>query len=118
MKLEFENNKLHVYREPGDPKYYGIINAAGESRLLHTIKKQLNAKGWTLIKKRMWKDGHLKDELQQYLRTRKPTGDPNKDVYIYNPYWAIQGAEVDFNVGHLILAVERGVFGETQQKRT
>ena len=110
MKLVFEKHKLHVYREVGDPKYYGVINAAGESRLLYAIKNQLNAEGWNLIKKRMWKDGHLVGDMQQYLRTRKPSGNPDKDIYIWNGHWQIHGAEEDFNSGHLVLIVERGIF--------
>lgn len=113
MKLVFDENRVHVYWESGDPKYYGIINAAGESRLLYAIKNQLNAVGWDLIKKRMHKDGHLMAEMQQYLRTRKPTGNPDKDIYIYNGFWQIRGAEEDFNAGHTVLLVERGVFSET-----
>lgn len=34
MKLEFRNNCLSVIREDSDPKYYGVINGAGESKLL------------------------------------------------------------------------------------
>ena len=113
MKLEFDKNSLLIYREAGDPNYYGIMNAAGESRLLYAIKKQLNANGWDLVKKRMHKDGHLMAEMQQYLRTRKPSGNPDKDIYIYNGYWQIRGAEEDFNDGHVVLIVERGIFCET-----
>lgn len=110
MKLVFNENSLHVYRESGDPKYYGVMNAAGESRLLYAIKNQLNTDGWDLIKKRMHKDGHLMADMQQYLRTRKPTGNPDKDIYIYNGYWQIRGAEEDFNAGHVVLIVERGIY--------
>ena len=110
MKLEFRDSNLHVYRESTDPKYYGVMNAAGESRLLYAIKNQLNKDGWDLIKKRMHKDGHLMAEMQQYLRTRKPTGNPDKDIYIYNGFWQIRGAEEDFNAGNLVLIVERGIY--------
>ncbi len=112
MRLEFDKNVLNVYRESGDPKYYGVQNAAGGSRLLYAIKNQLNAEGWDLIKKRMHKDGHLMAEMQQYLRTRKPTGNPDRDICIYNGYWQIRGAEEDFNGGHAVLIVERGFFNE------
>ena len=71
MILEFKGNALIVKREPTDKKYYGNHNAAGESNLLHAIKNELNKQGYDLIKKRMWKDGHLVDDMQQYLRTRK-----------------------------------------------
>lgn len=102
MRLKLTGNKCIVTREPGDPLYYGVVNAAGESRLLHAIKKQLNAQGYDLIKKRMHKDGHLVDDMQQYLRSRNTSGDV---IAIYNPSWALRGAEVDFNNGQVILAV-------------
>lgn len=110
MKLILKENVLHVYRESADPKYYGVVNAAGESRLLYTIKNQLNAEGWDLVKKRMHKDGHLMAEMQQYLRTRKPTGNPNRDIYIYNGFWQIRGAEEDFNNGYVKLIVVRRIY--------
>lgn len=111
MRLILEQHRLVVIREPGDPKYYGVLNAAGESRLLYAIKNQLNNQGFDLIKKRMHKDGHLVSEMQQYLRTRKPTGNSNKDICIYNGFWQIRGAEEDFNQGQVVLLVERGIFG-------
>lgn len=110
MRLEFEKYKLRVIREPSDPKYYGVVNAAGESKLLYAVKNQLNAQGWDLVKKRMWKDGHLVGEMQQYLRSRKPSGNPEKDIYIWNGHWQIHGAEKDFNNGEVVLIVERGIF--------
>ena len=110
MKLRFDGNCLIVTREEGDPKYYGVRNAAGESRLLYAIKKQLNTGEWDLIKKRMHKDGHLVSEMQQYLRSRKPSGNPNKDIAIYNAFWQIEGIEVRFNAGEVCLEVIRDIF--------
>lgn len=111
MKVEIIGHCCKVTAEPGDPKFYGIVNGAGESKLLHHIKKILNAQGFDLIKKRMWKDGHLMDDMQQYLRTRKKSGDPLKDIYIWNGRWAIQGANDYLNQdGHVLLSVETDVF--------
>ncbi len=49
----------------------------------------------------MWKDGHLVDSNQLYLRSRKPhTIDPDGDkIYlaIHNTYWNIAGINDDFN---------------------
>ena len=71
MKLAFYKTRLHVDKEPGDPNFSGIQNAAGESRLLYHIKNKLNKgvftccegvqipAGTVWIKKRMAKDGHL-----------------------------------------------------------
>jgi hypothetical protein len=97
MKIELKDHSCVVTREPGDPRFSGVVNAAGESRLFHHIKKALNAQGFDLIKKRMGKDGHLVDDMQQYLRTRKKSGDPKKDIYIWNGMWAIKGADQYLN---------------------
>jgi hypothetical protein len=109
MILELKENRLIVKREPTDSKYYGNANGAGESNLLHTIKTELNKQGYDLIKKRMWKDGHLVDDMQQYLRTRKK-GAGKADIYIYSGFWNIRGANEDFNNGEVVLNVERDVF--------
>lgn len=109
MKLEFNGNTLTVTREPNDPKYYGTVNGKGESTLLHAIKVELNKQGYNLIKKRMWKDGHLVDDMQQYLRTRKK-GAGKADLRIYNHNWAIKGAEKDFNDGEVTLSIDYNIF--------
>jgi hypothetical protein len=111
MIVAIQGNICTIVRQPGDPHFSGVTDAAGESRLLYHVKKALNDQGYDLIKKRMWKDGHLVDDLQQYLRTRKPSGDPDKDIYIYNEQWAIKGAEEDFNKhGIVTLSVVKNVF--------
>jgi hypothetical protein len=112
MKVEIFDHACVVTREEGDPKYYGTVNGAGESRLLHHVKRILNARGYDLVKKRMWKDGHLMDDMQQYLRTRKPTGDPRKDIYIYNGNWAVRGANDSFNKGAVTLHLVTDVFNK------
>ena len=109
MKLNFSGSQLIVTREENDSKYYGNANAAGESKLLHDIKKELNKQGYDLIKKRMAKDGHLVDDMQQYLRTRKK-GAGIADIYIYSGFWAIEGANERFNRGEVSLNVEYEVF--------
>ncbi len=110
MKIEFHETYILVYREKGDKAYYGVINAAGESALLYAIKKLLNLQGYDLIKKRMHKDGHLVSEMQQYLRTRKPSGNPDKDIYISNSQWCIEGAEIDYNEGCVMLSLTKDIF--------
>ena len=110
MRIEFHNSHILVFREAGDKAYYGVMNAAGESNLLYAIKKLLNSQGYDLIKKRMWKDGHMVDDMQQYLRTRKPSGDPEKDIFISNSQWAIEGAEVMYNQGCVRLDLTKNIF--------
>lgn len=116
MKVEIKGNECIITREQDDPRFKdgGFAGGnAGESRLLYHVKNILNKRGYDLIKKRMWRDGHMVDDLQQYLRTRKPTGDPNKDIYIYNNFWQIRGAEEDFNKdGQVILSIGTDIFKE------
>jgi len=109
MKVVFNGNICIVERGPTDPKFYGIVNAAGESRFLYHLKNHLNKQGYDLIKKRMHKDGHLGDKMQQYLRTRsKKSKFPH--ICLYNNHWAINGLDEDFNKGEAVLSVEYNIF--------
>lgn len=111
MIIEIRDHSCIVTKEPGDPRFSGVVNAAGESRLLYHVKNILNARGYDLIKKRAYKDGHLLDDMQQYLRTRKPSGDPKKDIYVYSSFFAIEGADEVLNrKGQVCLTVETNVF--------
>ena len=91
MRIELTDTALVAYREPGDPQFYGAKNAAGESRLFAHIVRKLREMGHDVIKKRAAKDGHLLDDMQQYIRERKGAW------CAYNHRWAIEGAEVDWN---------------------
>jgi hypothetical protein len=116
MKVEIKNNVCVIISEPDDPKFYGTVNAAGESRLLFHVKKILNDRGYDLIKKRMHKDGHLVSDMQQYLRTRKPSGDPQKDIYIWNSMWAVAGANDYLNAnGMVTLSVMPNIFNDRRK---
>lgn len=102
MKITIHQRFCTVTRDPGDPVFRGTQNAAGESRLLYHVKNLLNKMGHSAskggwIKKRMWKDGHLVDDMQQYIRVKKAPKDDTGILAIYNPTWAIKGAEEDFN---------------------
>lgn len=101
VNLNWERGVVLVTREPGDPPYYGVKDGAGESRLLYAVKNALRLQGYTLIKKRMWKDGHLMDDMQQYIRTASR----EHGFAIYNMRWAIEGAEVRYNAGAVELAL-------------
>lgn len=101
MKIELKEHICIVTKEPGDPKYYGVVHAAGESKLFYAIKNQLNKeKDLGLIKKRMYKDGHLVDDLQQYICNK------DRSICIYNSNWSVSGAEEYFNQGRVVLTVE------------
>jgi hypothetical protein len=85
-----------VEREQGDPKkFYDGSWGSGESRLLYHLQKELNKMGYDFVKKRMWKDGHMVDADQLYLRERKKNGE--RCLAIFNSRWAIAGANEDYN---------------------
>ena len=96
----------YVYREPGDPVFrpnrskhswsppgwYGA-----ESRLLYNVRKILNGRGYGLIKKRMWRDGHMfGSDHTQYLRSRNLKAIPS--LYIYHADYALEVAAESYNV--------------------
>jgi hypothetical protein len=108
MKVELFFNKesgegsCTVIREPGDPKFRNSGWGDGESRLLYHVQKALKAQGYDFIKKRMWKDGHMVDERQQYLRERK-VFKGWRMLIIRNDQWAIEGADKTFNRGGKVI---------------
>lgn len=106
MKIKFDpkNHVCIVTKEPTDPRFKTSGWADGESTFLYHVKQQLNKRGYDFIKKRMWKDGHLVDEQQQYLRERKTNG--KRCLAIWNSSWAIEGAEKTFEeMGSVTLTV-------------
>ena len=113
MKVDLQENICVVTREEGDPKFYGVVNAAGESKLFHHIKLKLKEAGHKVIKKRMHKDGHMVDDMQQYIRTVKGY---EPSFAIYNSQWAIAGAEVEYNAnGHVTLSVIRNLWSKERE---
>lgn len=111
-KLIWNTNSLKVIREENDPKFYGVVNAAGESHFLHWLKNLLNAQGFDLVKTRMWKDGHMTSDIKQYLRVRSSAavkkGAPN--IALHNEYWDTRGLEEDWNKGATTIALIRDYF--------
>lgn len=103
VTLDRERGKCIVEREPGDRAYYGHANAAGESNLLYAVKQELSRQGFDLIKKRMSKDGHMVDDMQQYLRSRDTRGP--EVLAIFNGWFQVRGAESDYNRGKVELVV-------------
>ena len=89
MKITSGSTYLTILREPSDPRI------SDESQLLHRIKCELNRhirnRKRQFIKKRMWKDGHLVADTQQYLRTR------DGEFCIYNHRYAIEDAGAEYN---------------------
>lgn len=96
----------HVYREPGDPVFRPNRSRnswsppgwyAAESRLLYNVRKLLDRRGYGLIKKRIWRDGHMfGSEHTQYLRSRDTKLVPS--LYIYHSGYALEVAAESFKV--------------------
>lgn len=117
MKITVDRTSITIMREQGDPKFHGVRGGKGESSLFHFLKRQMATghpdlpagfpSDW--IKKRMWKDGHMVDQMQQYLRTRRPVGkaEDGTKLYLclYNGMWAVNGAETDWNEGSVRLTM-------------
>jgi hypothetical protein len=112
MKVVLTEHECIVTREKGDPK----MRAAGwdapgyytgpESLLLYHVNKALIAQGHDVIKKRMWKDGHLVDETTQYVRTRNAKAEHG--IMVWNGNHQIYDAGERFNEdGAVTLHVDR-----------
>lgn len=109
VELDFKRKECRVTREPKDKSipYAGWLKEDGgdpNSRLYYRIKEILNDEGYGLIKKRMWKDGHLVDVERQYLATRNPNG---QNFCIYDNQYALRDARDEYNKeGKVTLHVE------------
>jgi hypothetical protein len=96
ISIDREHHNVAVERQEGDPVFHNSKWASAESTFLYHIKKQLQSVGYDCIKKRMWKDGHLVDDEQQYIRDRKG------EWCIYNDAYAIYDAGEKFNQNYLV----------------
>ena len=87
MNIEFKDTEVVVTKEFGDKKRFNT-----ESALLHAIKKEIQSMGHDVIKKRMWKDGHLYGgDAQQYIRER------SWKFAIYDGDYALRSLHKAFN---------------------
>jgi len=113
MQITIDENRCVVQREKDDKAFYGRPSdtnwGSGESTLLHHVKLKLNADGYDLIKKRMWKDGHFVDDTIQYLRVRNPAKLQDGDIYcIHDNQWSIRNSAEDYNTYEpVVFTIER-----------
>ena len=85
---------VKVTKDKEDQKFYS------ESVFLHHVKKELLSQGYDVVKKLMWKDGHLVSDTQHYIRDREGRW------AIWNAYYSIYGAHEKFNdFGKVILQI-------------
>ena len=96
VDLDLEKHCCTVKREDGDPTFRSSGWTLAESTFLYHVKKALQAQGHDVIKKRMWRDGHLVDDTQQYIRTRAGLDKPG-NFAIYNDAYAVYDAGEYFN---------------------
>ena len=86
---------ISVHRD-GGPKIYS------ESAFWHAVKQELQRQGYDVIKKLMWKDGHLKDDNEYYVRSRKYLPD---SFMIFQDDYAIRVAYDDYNKSGVMTAM-------------
>ena len=91
MKIKMDKYGAAVTREKVDPKYYN------DSQLWHAIRNALIAKGHDVIKRLMWKDGHMVSDTQHYVRDRGSAWCLHFSAY------ALRYMYEDFNEGSLYL---------------
>ena len=118
MIVSIVDRSCYVYRQPGDPVFRPNTSKScwsppgwygAESRLLHHVQKILNHRGYDLIKKRMWKDGHMVGtEHTQYLRSRDIQKTPSFCIFHANHAVEIS-AESFSKLGRVELSVEYGL---------
>ena len=106
MNVTFHQSYVEVQRAPGDPR------AGSESAFWVTLRRHLNGEvgGHCLscpgqwIKKLMWKDGHLVDDSQYYVRERKVMTDATgRHLWaIEDGYYALRQVHWDYNAGKTV----------------
>jgi len=95
MKVLLGVNTCIVTKEPGDPKLYN------ESLLLHRVKVELIKQGHDVIKKLMYKDGHMVADTEHYIRERK-----GKWAIWFSDY-ALRLSTEDYNQGIVTYRVDK-----------
>ncbi len=105
MILSYDSSGLLlVQRDSSDPKIRkpGWEGTDPDSTFFYQLKKVLNKKGFTLIKSRISKDGHLfGNDNTTYLRvSHSKSNGPH--VIIYDANYAIRLAVDDYNAGKVV----------------
>ncbi len=95
MKVNINGHICLGQREPGNPKLYR------ESLLFHAVRNELRRQGFDVIKKLMWKDGHLTDDSRYYIRER------SWKFAVFFEFYQQNNAVADYNRGGVLLSVTR-----------
>lgn len=111
MRVELKLHKLAGgYTDGGSAKVFrdGGPKTYKESTFWFKVKQTLQEMGYDVIAKRMWKDGHLVDDSQIYVRSRKYTPD---SFMIYQTDYAIRSVYEGYNKnGEVDLGVDGAMF--------
>lgn len=94
IQLPETEGQVVIIKEDSDPKVYN------ESLLYHKIKKKLIEMGYDVIKKRMWKDGHMVSDNQHYIRSRKFK---EGCWCVWDTHWQIRQLQTDYNKGRVTM---------------
>lgn len=100
MKVTFNGRSVTLRREHGER------SLRNDSDLWYRLRNELRRRGRDVIKKPMWKDGHLTDSTRHYVRTRRMNG--KASFWIHDGTYAIRDAYRDFNAnGRVDLDMDR-----------
>ncbi len=81
-----------------------------ETAFWQDVRRSLMKQGYDVIKKLMWKDGHMVDDTQYYVRSRKYTPD---SFMLSQTDYAIRAVYDEYNKeGEVTLAVDGSLSGE------
>ena len=94
VSLNLDQHYCTVEREPHERR------CPTESAFYYRLKKVLIAQGHDVIKRLMWRDGHLVDSKQYYIRMR------NWDWCVWDGAYALRNPAEQFNQG---LCIHLGV---------
>jgi hypothetical protein len=75
MKIKFKNGEAIVTPTPKE-------RFATDSAVWYAIRNELIAKGHDVIKKLMHKDGHMVDQFEHYVRTRRHGKGPDPKSFM------------------------------------
>jgi hypothetical protein len=89
MRLEQTKGRIKLMREYSEPY------VRNESDLFLRLRNVLIRLGYDVIKKLMWKDGHLVDEYEHYVRSRHVN---RPDAFaIYDSDYVIRSSAQEYN---------------------
>lgn len=100
VELNLEKGYCKVTKEKGDPRFTRGNWGDAESTFLYRALQELKKQGHDVIKKRMWKDGHMVSDSQQYIRTRKymsTSEDTPGEFAIWSNVYALVDLGEEFN---------------------